>query len=202
MRANCRVLAGRALLQLQRFEEALCSFQQAVRKIAGLPMPLIDIDVYANAKIGIGAVYTKLAKYKKAKRAFADAIKLSTVGSHATLMKAFQASAILANAQGLYILAWRLLLGRHTIAVEISRDVVLHAEALAEVHVARALCPGKKVPLEDMRRLLRIIRRTGNAEVVRGAARLLVSRVKPKRRLRVKCHPEHVAHRGSSNKCK
>jgi tetratricopeptide (TPR) repeat protein len=198
--ANCQVLAGRALLQLQRYGQALLSFQEAVVRIEVSPIPLIDVNVLANAKIGLGATYTKLAKYKKAERAFAEAIKLSTLGSHATLMKAYHSAAILASAQGLYTEAWSFLLGRHNIAMEISRDVVLRAETLAEANVARARCPGKKVSPEAMCRLLRILRRTGKAQVVSEAARCLAPHVRPKRRLRVKCHPERVARRGRCSK--
>jgi hypothetical protein len=167
-----------------------------VRKIEGVPLPLIDIDVFANAKIGLGLVYTRLAKYGKAEDAISDAARMGVHASGSTLMKAYRAEANLLSAQGKYIEAWALLLRRHKLALRASKDVVLHAEALAEVRVARAQCPGKKVAPSVLRRLLKIIRRTGNADVVRDTARCLASCVKPKRRLRVKCHPERVVHRG------
>ena len=193
--ANCHVLEGRALLQLQRTDAALHCFQRAVRKIASLPMPLIDIGVFANAKIGLGLVYTQLAKYRKAEVAISDAARMGAHASGSTLMKAYRARASLVGAQGQHIEAWAFLLRRHKLALRVSKDEVLHAETLAEVHVARALCPGKMVAPEAMQRLLRIMRRTGRAEVVYAAARCLASRVRPKRRLCVKCHPEDVAHR-------
>ena len=155
VRATCHVLTGRALLQLQRIVEALRSFQQAVMRLEVLPCPLIDVNVFANAKIGLGVAYTKIANYVRAGRALAEALKLSAVGSHATLMKAYQSSALLANAQGLHLQAWGLLLKRHKIALEISRDIVLHAETLAEVHISRSQCSGNKVAPEAMQTLLR-----------------------------------------------
>ena len=36
--------------------------------------PLIDVNVFANAKIGLGVAYTKMAEYELAERAFAEAI--------------------------------------------------------------------------------------------------------------------------------
>jgi tetratricopeptide (TPR) repeat protein len=198
--ANCDILEGRALLQLLRTKEALRCFQRAVRKVEGLPMPLIDIDVFANAKIGLGLVYTQLAKYGKAEDAISDAARMGVHASGSTLMKVYRAKANLVSAQGHHIEAWAFLLRRHKLAIQASKDAVLHAESIAEAHVARALCPGKKVAPEAMRRLLRVIRRTGKAEVVRDAACLLASSTRPKRRLRVKCHPEHVVHRGRCRK--
>ena len=198
--ANCHVLAGGALLQLQRIVEALRSFQQAVMRLEVLLRPLIDANVFANAIIGLGVAYTKMAKYEQAERAFAEAIKLSAVCSHATLMKAYQASASLANAQGLHLRAWDLLLRRHKIALKISRDIVLHAEALAEAHISRSQCPGNKIAPEAMQRLLRTIRRAGKAEVVSAAARCLASRIRPARRVRGKHHPEAVPHRSRCRK--
>ena len=120
------------------------------------------------------------------------------MGVHAsgsTLMKAYRANANLLSAQGNYIEAWAFLLRRHKLALQASKDAVLHAETLAEVHVARARCPRKKVAPEAMRSLLRIIRRPGKAEIVRGTARCLASHIRPARRVRGKHHPEHVAHR-------
>ena len=194
--ANCDILEGRALLQLLRTEAALRCFQRAVRKIEGLPMPLIDIDVFANAKIGLGLVYTQLAKYGKAEDAISDAARMGVHASGSTLMKVYRAKANLVSAQGQHIEALAFLLWQHKLAVQASKDAVLHAETLADVHVARAQCPGKKVAPNVLRRLLKIIRRTGNADVVRDAARCLASSIRPERRLRVKCHPERVVHRG------
>ena len=193
--ANCHVLEGRVLLQLQHTDAALRCFQRAVRKIEDLPIPLIDIDVYANAKIGLGLVYIQLAKYGKAENVITDAARMGAHASGSTLMKVYRAKANLSSALSQHIGAWAFLLRRHKFALQASKDPVLHAETLAEVHVARAQCPGKKAPPDVLRRLLKIIRRTGKADVVRGAARCLASIIRPARRVRGKHHPEVVAHR-------
>jgi hypothetical protein len=173
-----------------------------VRKIEDLPLPLIDIDVYANAKIGLGLVYIQLAKYGQAENVITDAARMGAHASGSTLMKVYRAKANLSSALSQHIEAWAFLLRRHKFALQASKDPVLHAETLAEVHVARAQCPGKKAPPDVLRRLLKIIRRTGNTSVVRNTARCHASNIRPERRLRAKCHPEHVAHRARLRKGK
>jgi hypothetical protein len=84
-----------------------------VREIEGLPLPLVDIDVFANAKIGLGLVYTHLAKYGKAEGAISDAARMGVHASGSTLMKAYRSEASLVSAQGKYIEAWAFLLQRH-----------------------------------------------------------------------------------------
>ena len=70
------------------------------------------------------------------------------------------------------------------------------AETLAEAQLARSFIPVRvKLPPDELRRLLKMIRRTGRKDVVQSAARWLASQVRPARRVRGKRHPELLAHR-------
>ena len=193
--ANCFVMEGRALLQLNRADEAVKAFERALTKVQ--PSQLVDVDVLVNAKVGLVYAHTELAKYKEAHREVTDASKLCELAAVSTVMKVYHANAALATARGRHFQAFAFLLGRHKMVLSSSRDCVFHAETLAESHLARLLIPAKKtLPPEDMRRLLKLIRRTGKKEVVQRAAHWLASQVRPARRLRGKRHPEVVEHRG------
>ena len=194
--ANCFVMKGRALLLLGRTEDAVDAFQQAAREIAKSQRQVVDVEVLTNAKIGLVYAHTKQAKYLHAQREATDASKLCQLASAFTTMKVYHAISVLASAQGNHVQAFAFLLRRHKIALEASKDVVLHTETLVEAHLARSFIPVRKKPApHEICRLLRIIRRTGRQEIVIGAARWLASRVQPAQRLRGKRHPELVEQR-------
>ena len=196
--ANCFVMKGRALLLLGKTEDAVDAFQRAAREIAKSPRQLVDVEVLINAKIGLVYAHTKQAKYLLAQREATDASKLCQLASAFTTMKVYHAISVLASAQGNHVQAFAFLLRRHKIALEASKDVVYHAETLVEAHLVRSFIPvRKKLAPDEMRRLLKIIRRTGKEDVVRNAASWLATEVQPARRLRGKRHPELVEHRSA-----
>ena len=118
------------MLQLNHADDAIECFKLAMRKIKSTP--LVDYDVYANAKIGHGVALTTLGKYLQAERTLLDACRLATKAAQPTLMKAYHATASLSSARGNHFQAFAYLLRRHKIALRSSRDVVLHAETLVE----------------------------------------------------------------------
>jgi len=193
--ANCLVLEGRALLQLNQADDAAACFKRAVEKIKRVPA--VDHDVYANAKIGLGIALATLGKDLQAERTLLDACRLATKAAQPTLMKAYYAIATsLYSARGNHFQAFAYLLHRHQIALRSSGDIVLHAETLVEAQLARTCIPVKEeLAPHNMCRLLRTIRRTGKQEVVQRAARWLAVRVRPARRVRGKRHPEALEHR-------
>ena len=194
--ANCSVMEGRALLLLEKTDDAIKSFRRAEREVQAEPSQLVDVDVLVNAKIGLVYAYTRLGKHQHAERPLSDVCKLCELATESTVMKIYHAMAASAIAQGYHVQAFACLIRRHKIALKTSRDVVFHAETLAEAHLARSCIPvKKKLPLDDMRRLLKIIRRTGKNGVVRNVARWLASHVRPLRRVRGKQHPEVVEQR-------
>ena len=106
-----------------------------------------------------------------------------------------RASASLAHAQGAHESALELLARFHEFLIQHEKDSISLAETAASVQAARGRCKGRRVNRAILQRCLRMMRRDGRREIVAAAALTLSASLRPRKRLRVKSHPEDVEHR-------
>ena len=106
-----------------------------------------------------------------------------------------RASASLAHAQGAHESVLELLARLHEFLIQHEKDSISLAEAAADVQLARGRCKGRRVNRAILQRCLRMMRRDGRREIVAAAALTLSASLRPRKRLRVKSHPEDVEHR-------